>query len=241
MFRIISLLPLVLLLIITVEIRAQDPPRGPTEVWPEITVNYDPVEKVRLTFAVRKETSEDTPDRTVETTATIIYRIRPLVRNMIFDDDENDNEKKYMLSLAANYEYSRSFGSSTINNEHRVMLDATPRYKLLGGILLENRVRSEFRWRDDGVYDYWFRDRLRFERKFKIKNFRFAPFAYVEPMWTKNAGAWNRNLLAAGTEIALIRKRARLDVYFLRKNCDTCSQADVNAIGLNLNLFFGKR
>ena len=75
----------------------------------------------------------------------------------------------------------------------------------------------------------------------KIKNFRFSPFAYIEPMWTYNANAWNRNLLSAGSEIALIRKRARLDVYFLRKNCDTCAFADVNAVGMNLHLFFGKR
>jgi len=233
------LLPIVLLVLVG-RVCSQETGQ-PTEVWPEFTVNYDPIEKIRLMLAIRKERAEDTPDKTLETTATFIYRIRPLVRNMLFNDDENDNEKKYALSLAVNYEYSRVFGRSSINSEHRIMLDATPRYKLRGGILVENRVRLEYRRRDDGLHDYWFRDRFRFERKFKIKSFRFAPFAYVEPMWTWNANSWNRNLLSAGTEIALVRKRARLDVYYLRKNCDTCDFADVNAIGMNLNLFFGKR
>jgi Protein of unknown function (DUF2490) len=240
MTRIILLLPFLVLLISTNKIQSQES-GNPMEAWPEFTVNYDPVEKVRLMLAVRKERNEDTPNETLETTATIIYRIRPLVRNMLFDDDENDNEKKYALSLAANYEYSRTFGASSIRNEHRLMLDATPRYRIRGGILVENRLRLEIRRRDDGVNDYWFRDRVRIEKQFRIKNFRFAPFAYVEPMWTYNANSWNRNLLSAGTEIALVRKRARLDVYYLRKNCDTCDFADVNAIGLNLHLFFGKR
>lgn len=240
MLRIILLLPLVLLSISPNKILSQTPEGQPTEVWPEFTVNYDPSNKVRLMFAVRKERNEDTPDKTVETTATIIYRLRPLVRNMLFSDDENDNEKKYALSLAANWEYSRSFGS-TLRNENRIMLDATPRYKIFGNILVENRLRLEFRFRDDGQRDYWFRDRVRAEKKFKIHNFRFAPFAYVEPMWTWQANAWNRNLLAAGTQIGLIRNRARLDLSYLRKNCDTCDFADVNAIGINLQLFFGKR
>jgi hypothetical protein len=240
MLRIILLLPLVVVVACPNSIRAQTP-ESPTEVWPEFTVNYDPIRKVRLMLAIRKETSEDTPDKTLETTATIIYRIRPLVRNMIFDDEENDNEKKYMLSFAANYEFSRTFGSSTIKNEQRIMLDATPRYKLPGRILLENRVRSEFRWRDDGVYDYWFRTRLRVEKTFRLRKLRFAPYVYVEPMWTKYESAWNRNLLSAGVEVAVIRKRARVDLSYLRKNCDTCSQPDVNAIGINFLLFFGKR
>lgn len=239
MQRIIALLPLVLVLACAENVLSQSS-GSPTEVWPEFTVNYDPIEKIRLMLAVRKERNEDTPDKTVETTATIIYRIRPLVRNMLFNDDENDNEKKYALSLAANWEYSRSFGN-TLRNENRIMLDATPRYKIRGGILIENRLRLEIRFRGDGSRDYWFRDRVRFEKRFQIKKFRFSPFAYVEPIWGWQANSWNRNLLSAGTEIALVRKRARLDFYYLRKNCDTCDFADVNAIGMNLHLFFGKR
>ena len=240
MLRIILLLPLILLLVSPAKSQPPDP-EIPTEAWPEFTVNYDPVEKVRLMLAIRKERSEDTPEKTLEMTATAIYRIRPLVRNMLFNEEENDPEKKYALSLAVNYEYSRTFGPSSIDNEHRLMLDATPRYRIRGGFLIENRLRLEYRWKGDDTHDYWFRDRVRIERPLKIKNFRFSPFAYIEPMWTYNANAWNRNLLSAGSEIALVRKRARLDVYFLRKNCDTCAFADVNAIGVNLHLFFGKR
>lgn len=239
--RIILLLPLVLLLIPTKKTLSQTANGNPTEAWPEFTLNYDPIRKIRLMFAIRKERSEDTPEKTLETTATFIYRLRPLVRNMIFSDDENDNEKKYALSLGVNYELSRTFGQASIKNEHRLMLDATPRYKLRGKILIENRLRLEFRRRPDGLEDYWFRDRVRIERGFKIKKFRFSPFAYVEPIWSWNANSWNRNLLSAGSEIALAKKRARLDVYYLRKNCDTCDFADVNAVGMNLHLFFGKK
>jgi len=241
MLRIIVLLPLLVFFISPDRGMSQTSEGGQAiEVWPEFTVNYDPSKKVRLMFAIRNERNEDTPDKTVETTATVIYRLRPLVRNMLFADDEADNEKKYALSLAANWEYSRSFGK-TLRNENRLMFDATPRYRIYGNILVENRLRLEFRFRDDGQRDYWFRDRVRAEKKFKIHNFRFAPFAYVEPMWTWQANAWNRNLLSAGTQIALVRNRARLDISYLRKNCDTCDFADANAIGVNLQLFFGKK
>ena len=113
MLRIIVLLPLLVFFISPDKGMSQTSEGGQAiEVWPEFTVNYDPSKKVRLMFAIRNERNEDTPDKTVETTATVIYRLRPLVRNMLFADDEADNEKKYALSLAANWEYSRSFGKT---------------------------------------------------------------------------------------------------------------------------------
>lgn len=238
MLRTIVLLPLVLLLFAADEARPQDS-EIPSEVWPEVTINYDPIRKVGLVLAVRKETSDLTPEKTLEMTTTFIYRVRPLVRGLLFDD-EDDNERKYMLSFAANYEFTKSFGPSTTSVGHKFMLDATPRYRLPGRILVQNRVRSEFRWAE-GENDFWFRDRLRIEHKFKIRKFRFRPYVSGEIIWTKNTDSWNRNVLSAGVELTIIRKRTMVDVYYQRKNCDGCSFADVNAIGMNLNFFFGKR
>jgi hypothetical protein len=229
------LLPLALLLIAG-GVRSQTP----SEVWPEFTVNYDPIRKVGIVWAIRKETSDLTPEKTLETTATFIYRVKPLVRSMIFDDDEHSNERNYMLSFAANYELTKSFGPSTTSIGHKAMFDVTPRYALPGRFFVHNRVRFEFRW-TEGEKDFWFRDRLRLEHKFKIGKVRLLPYATGEIIWTKNTGSWNRNVLSAGVELALIRKRAMIDINYQRKNCDTCSFPDVNAIGVNFNLFFGKR
>ena len=239
--RIILLLALFLVLVPTAKIRAQSSDRQPSEVWPEFTVNYDPIRKIRLMWAVRKETSDLTPETTVETTLTFIYRVKPFVRDILFnDDDENDNERKYMLSFAANYEFTKSFGPSSKSTGQKLMLDATPRYSLPGKIMLQNRGRVAFRWAE-GERDIWFLDRLRAERAFKIGKFRFRPYAYGEIAWTKNTNSWDRNNLSTGVELPVIRKRAMVDLYYLRKNCDSCSFPDVNAIGINFHLFFGRR
>ena len=213
----------------------QQPPSATTEVWPEVTLNYTPKPRVRLQLALRKETADETPDSTWETTATISFRVKPVVRRLITDFDD---EKSYRLSLAASYEYSRSIGGSTTGREHKVMFDATPRYSLWAKVLIHDRNRFEFRW-VNGTYDFWFRNRVRVERGFKINKFHFIPYGSAELIWTKNVGAWNRNQLSAGVEIPFA-KRWMADVYFLRKNCNTCAHSDVDAIGFNLNVFLGK-
>jgi hypothetical protein len=233
-------LTLPVLLVITGSAQAQTPPGNPSEIWPEFTVNYDPIRKIGLVWAIRKETSDLTEEETLETTATFIYRVKPLVRNMIFDDDDHSNERKYMLSFAANYELTKSFGPSQTSIGQKAMFDVTPRYALPGRILVQNRVRFEFR-RTEGEKDFWFRERLRVEHKFRIGKVRFRPYVTGELIWTRDADSWNRNVLSAGVELTIVRRRAMVDVYYQRKNCDTCSFPDVNAVGVNFNLFFGKR
>jgi len=240
MRRTFILLTLALLLLSAARLRAQTPPENPYEVWPEFTVNYDPIRKIGLVWAVRKETSDLTPEKTLETTATFIYRVKPFVRNALFDDDEHNNEKNYMLSFAANYELTKSFGPSTTSIGHKAMFDVTPRYNLPGRFLVQNRVRFEFR-RTEGEKDFWFRERLRLEHKFRVGKARFVPYVMGEIIWTRDTDSWNRNVLSTGVELTIVRKRAMVDIYYQRKNCDTCDFADVNALGVNLNLFFGKR
>ena len=65
MRRTIILLPLALLLVITGNITAQTPHEIPREVWPEFTVNYDPIRKIGLIWAIRKETSDLTEEETL--------------------------------------------------------------------------------------------------------------------------------------------------------------------------------
>jgi hypothetical protein len=239
LLRTIILLPLVALLACAASLRAQTN-ASPPEIWPEFTINYDPIRKIGIVWAIRKETSDLTPEKTLETTATFIYRVKPFVRNALFEDDEHSNERNYMLSFAANYELTKSFGPSTTSIGQKVMLDVTPRYNLPGRFLVHNRARFEFRW-TEGEKDFWFRDRLRLEHKIRIGKARVLPYAMGEIIWTKDTGSWNRSVLSTGVELTIVRKRAMLDVYYQRKNCDTCDFADVNAVGLNFNLFFGKR
>jgi hypothetical protein len=238
--RRILLLSLAVLLISGTSSRSQTAPENPFEIWPEFTVNYDPIRKIGLVWAIRKETSDLTPEETVETTATFIYRVKPFVRNMLRDDDEHSNERNYMLSFAANYELTKSFGPSANSIGHKVMFDVTPRYNFPLRFLIQNRVRFEFRG-TEGEKDFWFRDRVRAEHKLKVGKVRFRPYVTGEIIWTRDTGSWNRNVLSTGVELTIVRKRAMLDVYYQRKNCDTCDFADVNAVGVNFNLFFGKR
>ncbi|PYT00768.1 MAG: hypothetical protein DMF63_05535 [Acidobacteria bacterium] len=240
MARRIFLLSVVLLLVGPASMLSQTPSEGANEVWPEFTLNYDPIRKIGLVWAIRKETSDLTPEKTLETTATFIYRVKPFVRNALFDDDEHSNERNYMLSFAANYELTKSFGDSTTSIGHKVMFDVTPRYNLPGRFLIHNRTRFELRW-TEGEKDFWFRNRMRLEHKIRIGKVRILPYATGEIIWTKGTGSWNRNVLSGGVELTIVRRRAMLDLNYQRKNCDTCSFADVNALGVNFNLFFGKR
>ena len=157
--------PLLLLIAAVGGSQAQSTP-VPSEFDPLFTLDVDITKKVRLDFYVGREHDPELLSNKWKASAGASLRLRSLWDKVI---DDPDRDKHHLLVLAANYEYSWTDKSGTVTKENRLTLDATLRYVFGNSrILVSDRNRSEFRW-VNGAYRFRYRNRLRFERQFKLE------------------------------------------------------------------------
>src|SRR5262249_54388781 len=87
------------------------------------------------------------------------------------------------------------------------------------------------------LYNFRYRNRLTVERPFKIKKLRLSPYAAGELFWDRNHHAWNENQYAFGIQWP-IRKVFKLNTFYLRQNCATCSTDPLSVLGLAEIFYF---
>ena len=155
--------------------------------------------------------------------------LKPILRRVLA---ENPNtERGTYLTLRAGYMHVATFNDEDdSSNEHRAILELTPRYPLTRSMLLSDRSRVEARW-INGQYSLRYRNRLRLERDFKVRSFSFTPYATGELFYDTRYRIWNRNVYSFGTEVP-IHRRAIIEFYYLRQNTSRSSTPHVNAFGL---------
>ena len=144
-------------IVLTAVIRAQSD-ESVFEFDPGLGINVKLSEKVRLEFATGSEKTERLSSIKWKASAGASFRIKPILNQT--DDDPND-DKRHTLVIGGYYEYSRSTEDLSESVEHRIMVDATPRYLFPSQLLLSDRSRIEFRW-VNGDYRFRYRNRLKF-------------------------------------------------------------------------------
>ena len=203
------------------------------EFDPELRVNFELSEKVRLELASGCERTERLSRVKCKVSAGASYRIKPFVKQT--RDDPND-DKRHTLVVASYYEYSHSTEDLSETSEHRIIVDATPRYLFPSRLLLSDRSRSEFRW-VNGDYRFRYRNRLKFERPVAFGKLKLTPHGSVEGYWDQHYDRWSKFKWIAGTEIP-IGKRASIDAYYEYQHCVVCESSHIHVFGLSLELFF---
>jgi uncharacterized protein DUF2490 len=109
-------------------------------------------------------------------------------------------------------------------------VELTSRYPMPGAFLLSDRSRGEARWINEH-YSLRYRNRVRLERDFTIRTFRFTPYATVELFYDTRFRIWNRNEYSFGTEIP-VGRHAILEFYYSRQNTSRSSTPHINALGV---------
>lgn len=204
-----------------------------TEVWPKLTAAVELGTRTRIQLWGEKQNGEDFDFNQWKVGAIVSYRTK---RRLKAHEDEVDEENKHNLVVAGGYEYLQTDQNNGTKREHRVIVQATPRYDPLAGILLQDRNRVEFRW-IDGSFSARYRNKLTAQRSFKASAFRFTPYASGELFYDGRHHAWNQNQYGFGMQLPY-KKRLMFDTYYLRQNCTTCSQDPLNVFGVTLNLYF---
>ncbi|MCI0616652.1 DUF2490 domain-containing protein, partial [bacterium] len=147
-----------------------------SEVWPELNVYSKLNEQFRLRLAAgitRSQEFENKTDVFLEVDLDIGIK-KAFNRKAIF----RDVERNKLLTLRVGYAYVPSFAEEG-SNENRAILEVTNRFVVPGDLHLNDRNRLDFRW-IDGENSIRYRNRLKLEREFSVRNFHFNTYAHTE-------------------------------------------------------------
>jgi len=205
-----------------------------TQVWPEISLFTRLNDGMRFYFLATtvKESQESTE---AEVGPNFDFYLRPFRERKRLAGFRLDESKNRFLLLRVGYRYLDSFSGDA--DEHRVVLEATPRYPLKGGVLVSNRGRVDARF-IDGEYSWRFRSRLSIEKEFTIGRVRINPYIRGEVFYDSRFEAWSRTEWIGGAAFPLNR-RVELEGYFdYQHDTGGDHNRQVYAIGTVLNLYF---
>ncbi|HTP28082.1 MAG TPA: hypothetical protein VMK12_20815 [Anaeromyxobacteraceae bacterium] len=115
-----------------------------------------------------------------------------------------DLAKTHALNIRFGASYSNTIDPGSVGSSEYVslQLDVTPRYFLPWEILATNRHRVTTRWNllASDALSWRFRDRLRFEREFNLKELALTPFVDVEFIWQSPPAMWSQFRMEAGVQ-----------------------------------------
>jgi hypothetical protein len=205
-----------------------------TQVWPELSVFTRLNDRMRFYFLATtvKESRTSTEG---EFGPNFDFYLRPFKERKRLAGLRLDESKNRFLLVRVGYRYLDSFTDDP--DEHRVLIEATPRYPLKGEVLVSNRGRIEARF-IDGEYSWRFRSRLSVEKEWSIGPVRMNPYVRGEVFYDSRFAAWSRTEWIAGAAFPLNR-RLELEGYFDYQH-DTGGNPNrrVHAVGTVLNLYF---
>ena len=211
-------------------------PTGETQFWTTFNAN------IRLTPQSSLQTFAET--RAGEEGDYLLWRAGAAfsyqaLRRIKRPDADLEEEDRHYIVLGGGYEYIRTHERGTSVGEHRVGVQFTPKRTVGAGLLLQNRNRFEFRWKDDG-YSFRYRNKLTLDRPFQAGKAVVIPYASGELFWDRNVRAWNQRRYALGVRMPY-KKSLMFDTFYLRKTCGDCTRSPVNAVGLTVGWYLRQK
>jgi uncharacterized protein DUF2490 len=152
------------------------------------------------------------------------------------------------FSFRGGYRYGFSSNDANPFREHRIVAEQTIKQELPLAILLSDRNREDFRF-VDGKFSFRYRNRIQFEREFRMLGRSFTPHGSVEVFHDSRFDLWNRNRLTAGTQIQMKRgfpllrelsprRQVILDLYYTKQTDSRSDPHHVHAIGATIAFHF---
>ena len=122
------------------------------------------------------------------------------------------------VSIGTRYLFSTSHPAehSTMSDEHRWSIYASPWIHTKAGIVITDRNMVEFR-EIDGVLSYRYRNRLRIEHGFGHTAYRLTPYASLEPVYDTRWDKWSSQPRAALGVIHPFSEHVALDLSYMHQ------------------------
>ena len=203
------------------------------QFWPEVDTYVHLNGQSRLFFSAQS-TREESASSEMDLGAHIDFFLKPLRDKHLLASRPSDEAKSRYVQFRIGYHYLFPTEGSG-EPENRVILEVTPRYPLLFGVVLANRNRTDLRFLQGG-FAWRYRNRLAIEKTFRVHSYSFDPYLRAEVWYDSLYSKWSRTLLQIGSEFP-IHKRVGIEGYYERQNnTSTSPNQQVDGIGLILKL-----
>lgn len=204
------------------------------QVWPEakIYIKTSSTSRVYLQYASTRDSRYGYSDG--QFGAHMDFYFSPLWKGRQLRHPDVSRSK--MLMIRAGYYLDKTPSNSPDPfTEHGALFEVTPRFFLPKRILVENRIRGDFRF-IDGVFTPRFRNRVRIERTFPLPHTSLTPYSEFEPFYDWRYNSFHRQRYSAGAEV-LLHKRFVLEGYYLRQHDSQSSKEWTDVIGFVLQFY----
>jgi len=210
---------------------AQVPSDG-AAVWTAFEAHGNVANPMRFTLLAGLKEGGDYAYEQWRVGGQLEFQVKGFVERDLVDIDPT---REHKLLVAAGYEYLETTEGTRPGPENRITLGVTPQARPIGGLLLSDRNRVEFRW-VDGAYSSRYRNRVGVDYVTKVSSVRLTPYAQAEFFYDITKDAWNEERYTLGIEWPY-RRILKLATYYTRQACDGCSPEGVNILGITLHYF----
>jgi len=224
---------LLLFMSIGISVSGQSNDETVGEFWPEVEAHVQFPDNWRILAFAGLKKGEDFPYQQVYVGLGLGYQWKTISKPHL---ENIDPDKEHTFVFGGGYERLQTVNSGKTSDENRLALSATAGFRPASRLLVSDRNRVEFRW-VNGVYSTRYRNLVQGEYDFKIREFRFTPYASAEFFYDGATSSWNQEWYTAGIQWPY-KRIFMVETYYLRQNCTTCNPANLNVGGLTLNLFF---
>ena len=228
---VISILP-------TCFLKAQDSTSTPRQIWPELEFYYRFNERFRLNAEVNgtKANSEYT-DGTIA--VNIDYFTLPWFNKRRDNTMMSDSSGGYYFWFRVGYSYSNTPPGTEKKEINIFETETNNTFNLPEQIVLQTRNRLDWRF-VNGDFQPIYRPRVKFIRNLHTEYLTFNLFLWSEYFFYLNDLKQNRLRLTIGTEIKVL-KWLEFEAYYLHQFANKYSVTNLNAIGLQFNMYFHSR
>lgn len=205
----------------------------PWEFWPAVDGHIQLRSNLRVLVFGEYKNEEGAAYQQFDIGTGLGYQFKRIAKQHLVNIDP---DKEHYLVFGGGYEHLTTIQSGESKDEDRIAVQAIPRYRPPGGFLLEDRNRVEFRW-VNGTYSTRYRNKLTIQRDFQLHRFRLTPYVSAEAFHDGASHSWNEEQYTVGIELPY-KRLLMLETYYLRQNCDTCSDRSLDVLGATLNFYF---
>ena len=210
------------------------PQESVTQYRPELDIYANTGERTRVVFQNNFDETPSTHTSNTRFAGFFELAMRPVLRRALRDD--LDVFRQRYLTFRVGYQRIDTNDDGQRAHENRLIAQTTARFPLKSGLVIVDRNRGEFRFREDKPYSSRYRNRLWLERDCKLEGIKFTPYLYDEIYFDTRYGTWSVNRLAAGLQI-VGGPRMIWEPYVMRQHDMRASPRFTNALGLKLNLY----
>lgn len=206
-----------------------------SEIRPEVNLFFQLNQQIRVQLMNSFTGSFPGDNWQTNPTFFIEAALKPILRRGL--RQEPDVFRKRFLTFGVGYRYVRTLRDSGSTHENRAIVESLARYRLPWHLIVSDRNRGEFRFKQGQPFSSRYRNRLRLEYDDQEGPLDFTPYADCEVFYDTRYDHWTTRRYQAGAQFP-VNPLVMLEPYYLRQDNSYSTPRHINGFGFKVNLYF---